>query len=55
MRDFLSQGGYAFFVWGSYGMTLLLLGLEVVLLSRQRRTILTRLGRLVRMRARGGN
>jgi heme exporter protein D len=50
MKEFLAQGGYAFFVWGAYGMTALLLIVEVVVLARRRRTILTRIGRLVRMR-----
>jgi len=49
--SFLSQGGYAFFVWGSYGMAALLLVAEMLLLRRRRRTILFRIGRLIRMRA----
>ena len=49
MADFLSQGGYAFFVWSSYGMALVLLVFELLQLRSQRRTILARLGRLVRM------
>ncbi len=53
--EFLSQGGYAGFVWGSYGMALVLLVGEVVGLRRQRRTILARLGRLLRLRASGGD
>ena len=53
MSDFFSQGGYALFVWGSYGMGLLLIGAEVILLMKQRRTILARIGRLIRMRAEG--
>lgn len=54
MSDFLSQGGYAFFVWSSYGATLLLLAAEIVALRRRERTIFARLGRLMRMRTRGG-
>ncbi|AGA90149.1 heme exporter protein CcmD [Thioflavicoccus mobilis 8321] len=50
MKEFLAQGGYAFYIWGAYGMTALLLAIEVVVLARRRRTILARLGRLVRMR-----
>ncbi len=53
MTEFLHQGGYAFFVWGSYGMALALLIAEVVLLRRSRRTILARLGRLLRVQERG--
>ena len=55
MREFLNQGGYAGFVWASYGMALVLLVGEVVGLRRQQRTILSRLGRLFRLRAPGGH
>jgi len=53
MSEFLSQGGYAFYVWSSYGLALALLVTEVVQLRRQRRTIFARLGRLMRMRSQG--
>lgn len=55
MSEFFNQGGYAWFVWGSYGMCLLLLAAEVLTLRKERRTILTRLGRLLRLRASGDN
>ena len=32
---FLHMGGYGLYVWGSFGMTLLLLALETALLSRR--------------------
>jgi len=51
MDTFFAQGGYAFYVWGAYGMALLLLLLELVQLGWRRRTILTRLVRLLRARA----
>lgn len=51
MSEFLSQGGYAFYVWSSYGVGLVLLVVELIQLKQQRRTILSRLGRLMRMRA----
>jgi heme exporter protein D len=54
VSDFLSQGGYAFFVWSSYGMTLVLMVAEIVALRRRERTIFARMGRLMRMRTRGG-
>jgi heme exporter protein D len=53
MNAFFSQGGYAFFVWSSYGVGLGLMVLEILQLRRQRRTILTRLGRILRMRSAG--
>jgi len=54
VSEFFAQGGYAFYVWGAYGMAFGLLALEVISLVRRRRTILARVGRLVRMRARRG-
>ncbi|MGD2020517.1 MAG: heme exporter protein CcmD [Thiohalocapsa sp.] len=50
--EFLSQGGYAFFVWSAFGMTFALLVGEVMTLRHNRRTILRRVGRLARLRAR---
>ena len=37
MRDFLAMGGYAWYVWGSYGVTFLALLLEVVCLMKRSR------------------
>jgi heme exporter protein D len=34
---FVSMGGYAFYVWGSYALTLMAMGGEVVLLLRRQR------------------
>ncbi|WPL16222.1 heme exporter protein CcmD [Thiorhodovibrio winogradskyi] len=50
MTSFLNQGGYAFFVWGAYGMTFALMAAEVIALMLNRRTLLARLGRWVRGR-----
>ena len=55
MSEFFSQGGYAFFVWSSYGMAVILLVMEMVQLRRRRRTILARLGRLMKMQAGRGS
>jgi heme exporter protein D len=55
MKHFLSQGGFGFFVWSAYAMVLVLMVAEVVQLRRQRRTILTRIGRILRMRSEVGN
>ncbi|MCM3869268.1 MAG: heme exporter protein CcmD [Pyrinomonadaceae bacterium] len=35
--EFFSMGGYAFYVWGSYLATLILMGGEVVVLLRRRK------------------
>ena len=46
LAEFLHMGGYAFYVWGSYGVTAALLLIEVLLLVRRRRTLLGRLSRI---------
>jgi heme exporter protein D len=51
MIEFFQQGGYAGYVWGSFGMTFALLLMEIVGLRTSRRTTLTRLSRLMRVRA----
>lgn len=43
-EDFFAMGGYALYVWGSYGVTLVLIALELVLLALRRRVILQHLG-----------
>jgi heme exporter protein D len=37
MSEFLAMGGYAWYVWGSYGVTALVLVLEVIALRRRAR------------------
>ncbi len=37
MSEFLAMGGYAWYVWGSYGVTFALLACEVVLLRKRAR------------------
>jgi heme exporter protein D len=37
MKDFLAMGGYAWYVWGSYGVTLLVLMVEIVALRKRAR------------------
>jgi len=51
MMDFINQGGYAGYVWGAFGMTFGLLLVEILQLRASRKTMLTRLGRLLRLRA----
>lgn len=41
--NFLAMGGYAFYVWGSYLVTLAMIIAEVVLLRARRRATLGRL------------
>ena len=37
MSEFFAMGGYAFYVWGSYGVTFALLALEIVLVLKRKR------------------
>jgi heme exporter protein D len=37
LENFLHMGGYAVYVWGSYGVTALCICLEVALLSKRAR------------------
>jgi heme exporter protein D len=37
--EFWSMGGYGFYVWGSYLTTLIVLGGEVVLLMKRRKSL----------------
>ena len=43
MIDFFSMGGYALYVWGSYGVTLAAVAIEVVLLRQRKRRIVEQL------------
>ena len=49
MSEFFSQGGYALYVWGSYGMAVVLMLAEVVQLRAKRRTIIARISRILRL------
>ena len=40
MTEFLTMGGYGFYVWGAYGMTALVLLVEVMGLRARRRRAL---------------
>ena len=41
--DFFSMGGYGSYVWGSYITSLLVLGAEIVLLMRRRKSLRKRM------------
>jgi heme exporter protein D len=42
--DFFAMGGYAIYVWGSYGVTIGLIIVEIILLRNRRRAALDQLG-----------
>jgi heme exporter protein D len=41
MTDFFAMGGYAFYVWGAYGITALVVIAEVLSVRARRRAALT--------------
>lgn len=45
LGDFLAMGGYALYVWGSFGVTALALLIEPLLIRKRRRDILRTLRR----------
>ncbi len=45
-NDFAAMGGYALYVWGSYGVTLGLMVTEIVLLILRKRSLLEQLRRI---------
>lgn len=49
ISEFFAMGGYGFYVWGSYGVTALFMLVEVILLIRNKQTVMQRLARMVRM------
>lgn len=44
--EFFSMGGYAFYVWGSYGIALVALGGEVLALRQRRKALQARLNNI---------
>lgn len=46
--DFFAMGGYATYVWGSYGAVFLFLCLEVIVLVQKKRGLIKRISRMAR-------
>jgi heme exporter protein D len=53
--DFLAMGGYGFYVWGSFGATVLIMAIEPIVVARNRKTTIARLKRQLRADARAEN
>lgn len=49
MAEWFAMGGHGFYIWGSYGVAALFMIVEAILVLRQKRTLLQRLGRMMRM------
>ena len=50
LTDFFNMGGYALYVWGSFGVTAVLMIAEPLLVRARRKTILQRISRLIRIK-----
>lgn len=50
LNEFFSMGGRGIYVWGSYGLSFLLIGFELWLLGQRRKTVLKRLYALQRLK-----
>ena len=53
--DFLAMGGYGFYVWGSFGVTALIMAIEPIVVIRNRKSTIARLKRQLRADARAEN
>ncbi len=50
VAEFFDMGGYALYVWGSFGVSALLMIIEPIMLRSHRRSVLQRIARIVRMK-----
>mgnify|MGYP001407181720 CR=1 FL=1 len=53
--DFLAMGGYGLYVWGAFGVTVLIMAVEPIVVARNRKTTITRLQRQMRAEIRAEN
>ena len=53
--DFIAMGGYGVYVWGSFGVTALIMIIEPIMVARNRRTTIARLNRQMRAETRTEN
>ncbi|WP_456447950.1 heme exporter protein CcmD [Thiolapillus sp.] len=51
VSEFFSMGGYALYVWGSFGVTALLMIIEPILVHQRRKAVLQRISRLIRIKS----
>ena len=50
--DFLHMGGYGLYVWGSFGVTALIMIAEPIIVARNRKNTISRLKRQLRAESR---
>ncbi len=53
--DFLAMGGYGFYVWGSFGVTALIMAIEPIVVIRNRKSTIALLKRQLRADGRAEN
>jgi heme exporter protein D len=53
--EFFAMGGYAFYVWGSFGATALALAIETILLRKRRTSAIVELRRELSARSKNGS
>ena len=51
VAEFFNMGGYALYVWGSFGATALLMIVEPILVGNRRRYVLQRIARMIRVKS----
>lgn len=49
VAEFFHMGGYALYVWGSFGMTALVMVVELILLRQRQATARQRVARMIRI------
>ncbi len=50
--DFLAMGGYGLYVWGSFGVTVLIMAVEPIVVARNQKATKSRLKRQIRAESR---
>ncbi|RTZ71529.1 MAG: heme exporter protein CcmD [Gammaproteobacteria bacterium] len=51
IAEFFNMGGYALYVWGSFGVTALLMIVEPLLVHQRRKAMVQRIRRMVRLKS----
>ncbi|OOZ39041.1 heme exporter protein CcmD [Solemya pervernicosa gill symbiont] len=51
VSEFFAMGGYALYVWGSFGVTAVLMIIEPLLVKKRRTDVLKRVSRIARLNA----
>lgn len=52
LSDFLAMGGYGLYVWGSFGVTVLIMAIEPIVVARNQNATKARLKRQIRAESR---